>query len=157
MEEIKINNIIRDSEITRISIFGLKDVPGVAFNLFKPVAERDIKVDIILQSIGRDDTKDISFTIAKNEKDAVLDVLLSNREILGFKDISVSENLCKVTISGSGMLKNSGFATKVFEALYEKNIEIHMISTSEISISVLVDSELANIAEQSIYNKLFKI
>ena len=131
--------------------------PGVAFKVFKPLADRNIKVDIILQSVGRENTKDISFTVSKYDKDAVLEALLLNKEKVDFEDISVSENLCKVTISGSGMLKNSGFASMVFEALYEKNIEIHMISTSEISISVLVDSALAETAEQAIYKRIFML
>lgn len=157
MEEIKVNKVIKDNSIVSFAIMDVKDEPGVAFNIFETLAKKNINIDIIMQSVGRDNSKDISFTVAKKDKDVTLEALLTNRERLGFKNISVTDKVCKITIFGSGMLKSSGFASTIFDVLYEKNINIHIISTSEISISILIDSEMADVAEQVIRQKLFEL
>lgn len=155
MEETKISGIAKDSDIARIAIVGVKDEPGIAYKIFRVLAKSNINVDIILQSIGRDNTKDISFTVAKTDKDAAVEALEANKEIVGFKSISISDKVCKVSIVGAGMIKSSGIAVMMFEALFEANINIHMISTSEIKVSVLIDSEMADLAMQAIHKKFF--
>ncbi len=157
MEETKISGIAKDSDIARIAIVGVKDEPGIAYKIFRVLAKSNINVDIILQSIGRDNTKDISFTVAKTDKDAAVEALQANKEIIGFSSLSVSDKVCKVSIVGAGMIKSSGIAVMMFEALYDAKINIHMISTSEIKVSVLIDTDMADIAMQAIHKKFFGV
>ncbi len=157
MEETKISGIAKDSDIARIAIVGLRDEPGIAFKIFRVLAKSNINVDIILQSIGRDNTKDISFTVAKTDKDAAVEALQANKEAIGFSSLSVSDKVSKVSIVGAGMIKSSGIAVMMFEALYDANINIHMISTSEIKVSVLIDTDMADLAMQAIHKKFFGV
>ncbi len=157
MEETKISGIAKDNDIARIALVGLKDEPGIAFKIFRVLAKSNINVDIILQSIGRDDTKDISFTVAKVDKDAALEALETNKEVIGFKSLSVSDKVSKISIVGAGMIKSSGIAVMMFEALFDANINIHMISTSEIKVSVLIDTDKADAAMQAIHKKFFGV
>lgn len=155
MEDTKISGIAKDSDIARIALIGLADEPGTAFRIFRVLAKSNINVDIILQSIGGDDTKNISFTVAKSDMEAAVSALNENREVLGFNDIKVSDKVCKISIVGAGMIKSPGIASLMFEALYDANVNIHMISTSEIKVSVLIDAEHADLAMQSIHRKFF--
>jgi aspartate kinase len=157
MEDTKISGVAKDSDIARIALIGLKDEPGTAFKIFRVLAKSNINVDIILQSVGGDDTKEISFTVAKADMDAAVQALNENKAVLGFKDIDVSDKFCKISIVGAGMIKSPGIAARMFEALYEANVNIHMISTSEIKISVLIDVEHAEMAMQSIHKKFFGV
>lgn len=141
LEKMLIKGVAKDDEIARISIIGLYDRPGVAFKIFSLLASVKVNVDIILQSVGREGTKDITFTVAREDKDLAMEVLEEIRESLHVKDITCDDNVTKVSIVGAGMESNPGVASKMFEALYEANINIHMISTSEIKISVLIDKE----------------
>ncbi len=157
MEETKISGIAKDSNIARIALIGLKDEPGIAFKVFRVLANKNINIDIILQSIGRDDTEDISFTVAKGDMDAAVEALNANKGALGFKSLEVSDKVCKVSIVGAGMISSPGIAVLMFEALYDAKINIHMISTSEIKVSVLIDAEKADLAMQSIHKKFFGV
>ncbi|NLL46217.1 MAG: aspartate kinase [Clostridiales bacterium] len=157
MEDTKISGVAKDSDIARIALLGLADEPGTAFRIFRVLAKSGINVDIILQSIGRDETKDISFTVAKPDMEAAVSALNENKEVLGFNDIKVSDKVCKISIVGAGMIKSPGIAARMFEALYDANVNIHMISTSEIKVSVLIDEEHADLAMQSIHRKFFGI
>ena len=136
MEKMLITGVAKDDKVARISVIGLKDMPGVAFKLFSLLGQKKINVDIILQSIGRDDTKDISFTVSLDNLEEALKVL---KESYPGTEVVSTDNVSKVSIVGSGMQSNAGVAAKMFEALYSAGINIHMISTSEIKISVLID------------------
>jgi aspartate kinase len=155
MEETKISGIAKDSNIARIALVGLRDEPGVAFKVFRLMAARKINVDIILQSIGRENSKDISFTVAKSDLKAAEAALLDEREIIGFDKLDVSNTLCKVSIVGAGMINSSGVAAAMFEALFDVAVNIHMISTSEIKVSVLIDDVNADVAVRAIHKKFF--
>lgn len=157
MEETKISGIAKDNDIARIALMGLKDEPGIAFKVFRVLAKSNINIDIILQSIGRDALKDISFTVAKADMDIAAEVLSANQQSLGFSSMSVTDKVCKVSIVGAGMIKSSGIAVMMFEALYDAKINIHMISTSEIKVSVLIDADMADIAMQAIHKKFFGV
>ena len=124
-----------------IAVVGLPDKPGIAFKIFSLLAAKKINVDIILQSIGRDGTKDISFTVPRDSAELAYEVLEAASDILRPNKIEVADNVTKVSIVGAGMQSNPGVAAKMFEALYEADINIKMISTSEIKISVLIDRE----------------
>jgi len=146
VEKMLIRGVARDNDVARLSIIGVPDRPGVAFKVFSTLASKKINVDIILQSIGRENTKDISFTVSRSHKQAALDILENLKNTLGAKAVVCDDNVSKVSVVGAGMQSNPGVAAKMFEALGEANVNIQMISTSEIKISVLIhlnDSEKA--------------
>ena len=138
MEKMLIKGVAKDDDVARISVVGLPDKPGIAFRIFSVLASKKVNVDIILQSVGRDGTKDISFTVPEESLDAAIEALNDQLELLGAHRIEVDEDVTKVSIVGAGMQSNPGVAAKMFEALYEADINIQMISTSEIKISVLI-------------------
>lgn len=149
MEKMLITGVARDDHVARISVLGIPDMPGEAFRLFSLLSQNKINVDIILQSIGRNNTKDISFTVADTvleEALACLRTVYPNVVILSNDDVS------KVSIVGSGMLSNAGVAAKMFEALYNAGVNINMISTSEIKISVLIARKDADRAVEYIHD-----
>ena len=153
MEKMLVRGVTRDNDVARISLVGVEDRPGKAFEIFSVLSNKNINVDIILQSIGRGNTKDITFTVAKNNLEQALDAINENIELIGAKEVKHTDNVSKVSIVGAGMVNNPGVATKMFEALYDANVNIHMISTSEIKISVLIDEKDAERAVQSIHDK----
>jgi aspartate kinase len=155
MEETKISGIAKDSNIARIALVGLKDEPGVAFKIFRDMAKAKINVDIILQSIGRDSTKDISFTVAQSDVDAAMKTLMENRDAIGFQNLSMDDTVCKLSIVGAGMINSPGIAAMMFEALYDAKVNIRMISTSEIKVSVLIDEADSDIAMKAVHQKFF--
>ena len=134
---------------------GLEDTPGIAFKIFSLLARNNVNVDIILQSIGRSETKDISFTVAKGDMELAQKLLEDNRDAIRFDHIDVSDNIAKVSIVGAGMVNNPGVAATMFEALFSAGINISMISTSEIKVSVLVDAADADKAVQAVHDKFF--
>ncbi len=155
MEKMLVSGVAKDTNVARVSVVGVPDTPGFAFKMFSRLAAKGINVDIILQSIGRDGTKDISFTVAKeNAKDAQA-LMEEYIKSAGGKDVSVNENVAKISIVGAGMESHAGVATKMFEALYDAQINIHMISTSEIKVSVLIDESDADAAVSAIHSKFF--
>lgn len=149
LEKMLITGVAKDNDISRISVLGLKDIPGEAFKLFTLLGQNKVNVDIILQSIGRDGTKDISFTVSKANMRATVDLL---REKYPDNKVIHEENITKVSIVGAGMQSNAGVAAKLFEALYNVGVNIQMISTSEIKISVLIDSKDEAAAVESIHD-----
>lgn len=149
VEKLLIKGVAKDENVARIALIGLPDTPGIAFKIFSLLAAKKINVDIILQSIGRHNTKDISFTVPLADKDTALEILQEKFEVLGAERIEAEDDVVKVSIVGAGMQSNPGVAAKMFEALYDANINIQMISTSEIKISVLIarkDADRAVIA-----------
>ncbi|MGI5895714.1 MAG: aspartate kinase [Oscillospiraceae bacterium] len=141
VEKMLIRGVTRDNDVARIAVIGLPDKPGIAFKVFSLMSKNKINVDIILQSIGRDGTKDISFTVSKENKDLAVKALEENLVALEAQRVESNDNVCKLSIVGAGMQTNVGVATKMFEALFEAGININMISTSEIKISVLIEKE----------------
>lgn len=155
LEDLVINGVTKDDYISRITIVGLENKIGKTYKLFKILSENFINVDIISQSFGEYITKDIAFTVKMNDLKQTLDVLEKNKETLGIQEILHSENLSKVSIIGVGVANKPGVATSMFEALYENNINMHMITTSEIKISVLVNSKDSDLAVKAIHEKFF--
>ncbi len=155
MEKIHVSGVAKDKNVARLALVGLADQPGIAFKIFSLLAKKDINVDIILQSIGRDESKDISFTVARDDAETAKNILEELKESIGFKSIEVDDHVAKVSIVGAGMAHNAGVASKMFEALYSAGINIQMISTSEIKVSVLVDERDADRAVQAIHDRYF--
>ena len=141
VERMLITGVALDKNASRISVMGLKDEPGIAFKLFNTLAKNNINVDIILQSIGRENTKDISFTVNEDEADETIEILKANKSRITFHEVTCKKDVAKVSIVGAGMMSNPGVAATMFEALYNENININMISTSEIRITVLVNEK----------------
>ena len=155
MEKMHISGVACDKKVARLAVVGLPDEPGVAFKIFSLLAKENVNVDIILQSIGRNNTKDISFTVGKQDMDRAKGALEDHKAALGFDHIDVNDSVAKVSIVGAGMVHNPGVAAKMFEALYNAGININMISTSEIKVSVLVDLPEADRAVQVIHGRFF--
>ena len=155
VEKTYISGVAQDKNVARVALVGLKDVPGVAYKVFNLLAREKINVDIILQSIGRSDSKDISFTVAKDNADAAYRVLQENQDALGYDHVDISTDIAKVSVVGGGMVDNPGVAATMFEALYEAHINIRMISTSEIKVSVLINKEDTDRAVAAIHEKFF--
>ncbi len=153
VEKMLIRGVARDNDVARIAIIGLEDTPGIAFKVFSILAKNHINVDVILQSIGRNNKKDISFTVTKNNLEPALKLLETEKNILNYEDITHREDISKVSIVGAGMVNNPGVAAKMFEALYDEGINIHMISTSETKVSVLINIKNAEKAVQAIHDK----
>lgn len=153
VEKMLVNGVAVDKDVARISLVGLKDEPGVAFKIFSLLAKSNISVDIILQSIGRTSKKDISFTVAEDDLDIALKTLESNRDSLGFEEMSHNSDVAKVSIVGAGMATNPGVASMLFEATYDAGVNVNMISTSEIKISLLVPEKDADRAANAIHDK----
>lgn len=152
VERMLISGVALDRNTARISVMGLKDEPGMAFKLFNLLAKEGINVDVILQSIGREDTKDISFTVSRDDAEAAVEVLEANLTRIGAKKISVRNDIAKVSIVGAGMMSNPGVAAKMFEALYNQHININMISTSEIRVTVLINEKDAERAVNAVHD-----
>ena len=153
MEKMLITGVAADKNTARISVIGVEDRPGIAFKIFNKLAKNNINVDIILQSVGRDGTKDISFTVSQDDLKDALTILEENKEPLTIKNITHNEGVAKVSIVGAGMMTNPGVASKLFEALFNYGININMISTSEIRITVLVEESEIDKAVRAIHEK----
>ena len=152
MEGMLIKGVAKDADVAVITILNVPDEPGMSFKIFGLLAQKNINVDIILQSTGRDGKKDISFTCSEGEADLAMRVL---KESAHFNDVSVDTTCAKVSIVGAGMQSHSGVASKMFEALSNNNINIKMISTSEIKISCIIDRGDADKAVSAIHDMLF--
>ena len=152
VEKMLIKGVALDNDVTRISVIEVPDQPGIAFRIFSALAASKINVDIILQSVGREGTKDISFTVSTAHKDAAMQIAEAFCQTVGGKEVNFNDNVAKVSIVGAGMLSNPGVAATMFEALGENNINISMISTSEIKISVLIEKEQGKKAVNAIHD-----
>ena len=155
MEKSHIRGVAKDKNIARLALVGLEDTPGIAFRVFSLLARNQVNVDLILQSIGREESKDISFTVAKSDMDRARSILEENKDAIRFRSIDVSDHIAKVSIVGAGMVNNPGVAAAMFEALFNAGININMISTSEIKVSVLVDMDDADRAVQVIHERFY--
>ena len=153
VEKMMVKGVARDNDVARIAVVGLEDRPGTAFNIFSKLAKEKINVDIILQSIGRGGKKDIAFTVTEGNLEKAIAIIEDNKDIIGFESIEHRTDVSKVSIVGAGMVNNPGVASMMFEALYNAGININMISTSEIKVSVLIDQADAEKAVKAIHEK----
>ena len=155
VEKSHVSGVAKDKNVARVAVVGVADEPGIAFKIFGLLAKNNINVDLILQSIGRGNTKDISFTIRRGDMERVKELLEERKDYINFDHIDLSDDIAKISIVGAGMINNPGVAARMFEALFNAGINIHMISTSEIKVSVLVDEGDANAAVQAIHDKFY--
>ncbi|MDO4286265.1 MAG: aspartate kinase [Eubacteriales bacterium] len=155
VEKMMISGVACDKDVARIAVMGIPDEPGKAFRLFSLLSAHNINIDIILQSIGRDNTRDISFTVARGQLDETVKLIEENKERLHFTEWSSEAAIAKLSIVGAGMTSTPGVAAKMFEALSDAQVNIRMISTSEIKISVLINEEDAQRAMRAVHDKFF--
>ncbi len=155
MEKMLISGVAKDTNVARISVTCIPDKPGLAFKLFSKLSARDINVDIILQSIGRNSTKDITFTVPKDKGAEAKEIVTKFAQSIGANEVIYDDNIAKVSMVGAGMESHPGVASTMFEALYDRQINIQMISTSEIKVSVLIDKRDADLAVEAIHDKFF--
>ncbi len=154
MEKMLVRGVTKDTDASRISISGLNDVPGVAFKIFSSMAAKNINVDIILQSVGRDGTKDIAFTVSEAHADEAIDAI-NKLPFIGDAKVVRDDTIAKISVVGAGMETHPGTASTMFEALFNQDINIQMISTSEIKISVLIDQKDADKAVAAVHEAFF--
>ena len=156
MEKSYISSVAKNVNIARIALIGVPNEIGTSFKVFSLLAQNHINVDIILQGIGQEG-KDICFTVAQSDLEAASVLLKEHQESIGFGRLETNSHIAKVSVVGAGMINHPGVAATLFEALYDANININMISTSEIKISVLVDEKDAEKAVQVIHDKFFSM
>ncbi len=153
VEGMLIKGVAKDDNVAVISIKGVPDVPGMSFKVFSLLAQRNINVDIILQSsAGTADTKDLVFTVPLTDAESAVSVLENHKGRFGGGDIAVDKTCAKVSVVGAGMQSHPGVASTMFEALSNQNINIRMISTSEIKISVIIEKTDADRAVAAIHD-----
>ena len=155
MEKTLIKGVAKDANVARVKVLGVPDEPGIAFKLFSRIAKARINVDIILQSVGRDGTKDISFTVGRKDGQAAVDALRDYCDAVGAESVSYDTDVAKVSVVGAGMQTHEGVAAEMFEALFDAGINISMITTSEIKVSVLLPAEDADRAVAAVHEKFF--
>ena len=155
MEKTAVSSVAKDKDIARIALVGVPNEVGTSFKVFSLLAQNHINVDIILQGVGHEEGKDICFTVAEGDLKKAAELLASHKDELRFTRLETNSDIAKVSVVGSGMINNPGVAAKLFEALYDAHININMISTSEIKISVLVDKKDADRAVQAVHDKFF--
>ena len=151
MEGMLIKGVAKDEDVAVVTLVGVPDVPGTSFKVFSLLAQKKINVDIILQSTGRDGNKDLIFTVPRSEAENTRKLLNENVSRFGGSEVEIKTGVAKVSIVGAGMQSHFGVAAKMFEALSENQINIQMISTSEIKISVLIDQKDADRAVNAIH------
>ena len=156
MEKMLVSGVAADANTARIAVIGLGDQPGVAFKLFNHLSRHEVNVDIILQSVGRDGTKDISFTVNDSDLETAVETIERHRQgSLKCEKVDVEKDVAKVSIVGAGMMSHVGVAAKMFEALYDVGVNIKMISTSEIRVTVLIDDKDLDRAMNAVHDKFF--
>ena len=153
VEKMLVRGVTRDNDVARISLCGVADTPGKAFSVFRMIAKNGISVDLIIQSIGNNNEKDISFTVTEEDLDKTLALLDEHKDVIEYREVKWTKDVSKVSIVGAGMVNNPGVAATMFEALYDARININMIATSEIKVSVLVDRKDAERAVVAIHDK----
>ena len=153
MERMLVSGVAADKKVSRISVMGVKDEPGKAFEIFALMAKEKVSVDIILQSEGADGRQNISFTIGEDDLDIALKALEKNKARLTAQEILHDENTAKLSVVGAGMATNPGVAAMFFEAMYDANVNIQMISTSEIKITVLINRDDVDVAMKAVHDK----
>ena len=155
MERMLVSGVAEDKDVARIALIGVKDEPGVAFKVFNMLAKKNINVDIILQSVGRDNNKDIVFTVAETVVDEAVETIESSFS-QNYDTLDVSKDVAKVSIVGAGMMSNPGVAAKMFEALFDVGINIRMISSSDINITVVIGEKDTERAMNAVHDAFFK-
>ena len=157
VEKMHVSGVAIDKNAALITVAGLLDRPGVAYQIFSLLAKEKISVDIVTLSVGNGSTQDYSFTVTKDDLEKALTILEANRETIDYNMVSYNDKIAKLSIVGAGMATDFGVASGMFEALYDCGVNIILISTSEIKISVLVEEKYVERAAEAIHDKFFEV
>lgn len=152
MEQAVVSGVMSDKNQAKITIKGVPDQPGIASKIFTGIANASLSIDMIIQNVSEEGLTDISFTLPKEDMDEAIKIVKKLGEVIKAREISADSDICKVSIVGAGMRSNSGVAAKMFEALSGENINIAMISTSEIRVSCIVDEKYAELAVRVLHD-----
>ena len=152
MENPVISGIAFTRDEAKLSVVGVPDVPGMAYKVFGPISDANIEVDVIVQNIGADNTNDITFTVAKKDADAASRLLEKLSAEMGARGIEVDQKVAKVSLVGVGMRSHAGVASRMFEALSKESINIQLITTSEIKISVVIEEKYLELAVRALHS-----
>lgn len=156
MEQALISGIAFNRDEAKLTILGVPDQPGVAHKILGPIAKQNIEVDMIIQNTGHDSTTDFTFTVHRNDYQTALKLLKETSVSLGAREVTGDEHIAKISLVGVGMRSHAGIASTMFETLAKENINISMISTSEIKISVVVDEKYLELGVRALH-KAFKL
>jgi aspartate kinase len=152
MEEAQISGIAFNRDEAKLTVLGVPDQPGVAYHILGPIGAANIEVDMIVQNVGADATTDFTFTVHRNDFDKAMKILQQVADELGAKQVNGDNKIVKVSLVGVGMRSHAGIASTMFEALAKEGINIRMISTSEIKVSVVVDEKYLELAVRALHN-----
>lgn len=156
MEQALISGIAFNRDEAKLTILGVPDQPGVAYKILGPIAQKSIEVDIIIQNTGYDSTTDFTFTVHRNDYETAFELLQQTSASLGAREVRGDEYIAKISLVGVGMRSHAGIASTMFETLAKENINISMISTSEIKISVVVNEKYLELGVRALH-KAFKL
>ncbi len=156
MEQALVAGIAFNRDEAKVTILGVPDRPGIAYQILDPIADANIEVDVIVQNVGNEGLTDFSFTVHRNDLKKTLDILKKVRTHIGAREVIGDDKICKVGLVGVGMRSHVGVASKMFRALAEAGINIQMISTSEIKITVVIDEKYMELAVRELH-KVFDL
>ena len=151
VEKAKIAGIAFSRDEAKLTIRGVPDHPGVAYQILGPIGEANIEVDMIVQNIGKDDTTDFTFTVHRNDQAEALDILQKTAKELGAREVESDDRIVKIALVGVGMRSHAAIASNMFKALAREQINIQMISTSEIKVSVIVDEKYLELGVRTLH------
>ncbi len=152
MEKPLISGIAFNRDEAKLMILGVPDKPGVAYQIVGPISDANIDIDMIIQNQGVDGTTDFTFTVHRNDCPAALEILRQQAEKLGAREVMADDGIVKVSLVGIGMKSHAGIAARMFEVLADRGINIQMIGTTEIKISVIIDEEHLEEAVQALHD-----
>jgi aspartate kinase len=152
MEQALISGIAFNRDEAKLTVLGVPDQPGVASRILGPVADANIEVDMIVQNIAEDSTTDFTFTVHRNDYDKALEILKRIASGLGAREVNGDNRIVKVSLVGVGMRSHAGIASKMFRTLADEGINIRMISTSEIKISVVIDEKYLELSVRALHS-----
>ena len=155
MEKMLISGVAADKNVAKIRVAGLGNEPNSTFRLLNLLDKNKLNIDVMIQSLGKDGTKSVSFTVAKSDMLRVLDLLNENKDYLGIKKLDSDENVAKVSVIGAGIRSHSGVAAKMFGALASIDVNTEMVTTSEIRITALIDEAYADLAVRKLHETFF--
>jgi aspartate kinase len=151
MEKVLISGIAFNRDEAKLTVLGVPDRPGIAYSILGPVSDANVEVDMIIQNIGHDGTTDFTFTVHRNDYERTLEILREHATRLGAREVSGDTRIAKLSLVGIGMRSHAGVASKMFQALAKEGINIRMISTSEIKISVVVDEKYLELGVRALH------
>jgi aspartate kinase len=151
MEQALVSGIAFNRDEAKITVLGVPDKPGIAFAILDPIAKANIEVDVIVQNVGSQGTTDFSFTVHRNDLQRTLDILVAVQKDIGAREVTGDDGICKLGLVGVGMRSHVGVASKMFEALAGEGVNIQMVSTSEIKITVVIDEKYMELAVRTLH------